>query len=124
MFHYEEHEITLVDLPGIYSLSTYSMEEVVSRDFIMREHHAVLVPDIEPLRIGEPQEYETMNGFGVHSYIEAPVYEGDELKGFLAVDNPAPQKFEHLEEVMNGHIGKPVNSQELYQKICQALHKD
>jgi CheY-like chemotaxis protein len=25
---------------------------------------------------------------------------------------------------MNGHIGKPVNSQELYQKICQALHKD
>jgi signal transduction histidine kinase/PAS domain-containing protein len=67
---------------------------------IMREHHAVLVPDIEPLRIGEPQEYETMSEFGLHSYIEAPVYEGDELKGFLAVDNPAPQKFEHLEEVM------------------------
>ena len=25
---------------------------------------------------------------------------------------------------MNGHIGKPVNSQELYQKLYQALHKD
>jgi ferrous iron transport protein B len=43
VFHYEEHEITLVDLPGIYSLSTYSMEEVVSRDFIMNEHPDLII---------------------------------------------------------------------------------
>lgn len=29
-----EHEIELVDLPGIYSLSPYSMEEVISRDYL------------------------------------------------------------------------------------------
>jgi len=32
--HFEGHEIAVVDLPGIYSFSTYSMEEVVSREFI------------------------------------------------------------------------------------------
>ncbi len=32
--HFEGHEIDVVDLPGIYSFSTYSMEEVVSREFI------------------------------------------------------------------------------------------
>jgi ferrous iron transport protein B len=29
------HEITIVDLPGVYSLSPYSMEEIVSRDYII-----------------------------------------------------------------------------------------
>ncbi|MDD5025741.1 MAG: FeoB small GTPase domain-containing protein, partial [Methanoregula sp.] len=28
----------VIDLPGIYSFSTYSMEELVSRDFIALEH--------------------------------------------------------------------------------------
>jgi len=30
--------IRIVDLPGIYSLSTYSIEELVSREYIAREH--------------------------------------------------------------------------------------
>jgi len=29
------HEITVVDLPGVYSLSPYSMEEIVTRDYII-----------------------------------------------------------------------------------------
>ncbi|TMS41740.1 MAG: ferrous iron transport protein B [Methanobacterium sp.] len=32
--HFGGHEIDVVDLPGIYSFSTYSMEEIVSREFI------------------------------------------------------------------------------------------
>ena len=42
-FNYEEHVITLIDLPGIYSMSTYSMEEVVSRNFIMDEHPDLII---------------------------------------------------------------------------------
>lgn len=34
-------EATLVDLPGIYSLSPYTSEEVVTRDFILK---AVFLP--------------------------------------------------------------------------------
>ena len=36
--HFEEKDITVVDLPGIYSLSPYSMEERVARKFIIGEH--------------------------------------------------------------------------------------
>ena len=30
-------KITIVDLPGIYSLSPYSLEEVIARDFLVNE---------------------------------------------------------------------------------------
>ncbi len=40
---YEGLTFNLIDLPGIYSLTAYSMEEVVSRDFILKERpHAVI----------------------------------------------------------------------------------
>ncbi|MFH1393912.1 MAG: ferrous iron transport protein B [Candidatus Micrarchaeota archaeon] len=36
-------EINVIDLPGIYSLSTFSMEELVSRDYIAREKPDVVI---------------------------------------------------------------------------------
>jgi ferrous iron transport protein B len=39
--HFEGREIDVVDLPGIYSFSTYSMEEVVSREYV-----AFMKPDV------------------------------------------------------------------------------
>ncbi|MFH1075494.1 MAG: ferrous iron transport protein B [Pseudomonadota bacterium] len=40
-------EITIVDLPGIYSLTPYSMEEIVTRDFILDEKPDVVVSVID-----------------------------------------------------------------------------
>ncbi|MEL7602495.1 MAG: ferrous iron transport protein B [Bacillota bacterium] len=37
------HDMTLVDLPGIYSLSPHSMEEVVARNFIIQEHPDAII---------------------------------------------------------------------------------
>ena len=37
LLQYKGHRIRIIDLPGIYSFSTYSMEELVSRDFIALE---------------------------------------------------------------------------------------
>jgi len=42
LLHHGKH-IKVIDLPGIYSLSTYSQEEIVSRDFIALEHPDVVV---------------------------------------------------------------------------------
>ncbi|MBN2280191.1 MAG: ferrous iron transport protein B [Candidatus Marinimicrobia bacterium] len=42
LFH-GRHEIELVDLPGIYSLSAYSLEEIVSRDFVINDKPDVIV---------------------------------------------------------------------------------
>ncbi|MDR0471303.1 MAG: ferrous iron transport protein B [Nitrososphaerota archaeon] len=41
--NFEGHNIKIIDLPGIYSFSTFSMEEIVSRDYIALEKpHAVI----------------------------------------------------------------------------------
>lgn len=42
-FQYRDYEIEVVDLPGNYSLSAYSTEEIVSRDYIINEHPDVIV---------------------------------------------------------------------------------
>lgn len=39
----EGHRLHLVDLPGTYSLTAYSLEEVVARDFLVKERPALVV---------------------------------------------------------------------------------
>ncbi len=40
---HQDREIEIIDLPGIYSLSTYSIEEIVSRDYIALEQPDVII---------------------------------------------------------------------------------
>ena len=42
-FHFKGYEIDVIDLPGIYSISTYSIEEVVTREYIAKEKPDVLI---------------------------------------------------------------------------------
>lgn len=42
LLHHQKH-IKIIDLPGIYSLSTYSQEEIVSREYIALEHPDIVV---------------------------------------------------------------------------------
>ena len=44
-------DIRLVDLPGIYSLSPYSMEEIVSRDFIINERPDLIINIVDATNI-------------------------------------------------------------------------
>lgn len=46
-----EPQMSLVDLPGIYSLSPYTSEEVVTRDFILNEHPDVIINIIDATNI-------------------------------------------------------------------------
>ncbi len=39
----EDHRIKVVDLPGIYSLTSYSIEEIITRDFILNENPDLIV---------------------------------------------------------------------------------
>ncbi len=43
--------VTVVDLPGIYSLSPYSMEEIVARKFIVDEHPDVIINIVDATNI-------------------------------------------------------------------------
>src|SRR4030066_1805843 len=40
---FEGQKITVIDLPGIYSFSTFGMEEIVSRDYIALENPDVVI---------------------------------------------------------------------------------
>ncbi len=41
--HHHGYDITIVDLPGIYSLSTFSIEEIVTREYIALEKPDVII---------------------------------------------------------------------------------
>ncbi len=42
-FNFEGTHIKLVDLPGVYSLSPYTMEEIITRDYILDENPDVII---------------------------------------------------------------------------------
>ena len=42
-YRYDGHQFNIVDLPGTYSLTAYSLEEVVARDFLINEKPGVVV---------------------------------------------------------------------------------
>ena len=44
-------DVTIMDLPGIYSLSPYTLEEVVTRDFILKENPDVIVDLVDATNI-------------------------------------------------------------------------
>ncbi len=44
---YNDREYEVVDLPGTYSLSAYSMEEVIARNFIVESHPDVVVAVVD-----------------------------------------------------------------------------
>lgn len=43
ILNFEGQKVVVVDLPGIYSFSTFSMEEIVSREYIALEHPDVVI---------------------------------------------------------------------------------
>ncbi|MEN6308822.1 MAG: ferrous iron transport protein B [Anaerohalosphaeraceae bacterium] len=45
--HYHEYKIKVVDLPGIYSLTAYSPEELVARQFILEQKPDVVIDVID-----------------------------------------------------------------------------
>ena len=44
-------DVTIVDLPGIYSLSPYSMEEIVARNFVVNEHPDAIINIVDATNI-------------------------------------------------------------------------
>ena len=47
VLNFEGRKVVVVDLPGIYSFSTFSMEEIVSREYIAFEHPDVVINVID-----------------------------------------------------------------------------
>ncbi len=48
---WSSEDVVLTDLPGIYSLSPYTLEEVVSRDYILNDHPDVVIDLVDATNI-------------------------------------------------------------------------
>jgi ferrous iron transport protein B len=79
-------EVRLVDLPGTYSLSTYSIEERVTRDFLLNERPDVLVAVVDATNL-ERNLYLTLQliELGIPTVIALNVWDEAREKG-IAVD--------------------------------------
>ena len=75
------HSDTLVtDLPGIYSMSPYSSEELVSRDFVLKEHPKAIINIVDATNI-ERNLYLTMQLLEMNIPMVVALNMMDELRG-------------------------------------------
>ena len=59
------HRLTIVDLPGTYSLTAYSVEEVVARDYLVKEKPQVVINIVDAANL-ERNLYLTCQFFEMH----------------------------------------------------------
>ncbi len=45
--NFQKHRIRVVDLPGVYSLTAYSLDEIIARDFVVDEKPDVVVDIVD-----------------------------------------------------------------------------
>ena len=73
-------EATVTDLPGIYSLSPYSNEEIVTRDFILSEHPSGIINIVDASNI-ERNLYLTMQLMELDTPMVLALNMMDEVRG-------------------------------------------
>ncbi len=80
--NFKNKEINLVDLPGIYSLSPYSIEEKIARDFLINEQYDAILNVIDSTNI-ERSFYLTIQllELGVPIIIVFNIYDEAKTKG-------------------------------------------
>ncbi|RJR33566.1 MAG: ferrous iron transport protein B [Deltaproteobacteria bacterium] len=80
---YQGHKIRLVDLPGTYSLSPYSQEEIIARDYLVQEHPDVIIDVIDATNL-ERNLYLTMQllELGIPVVAALNIYDEAENKGY------------------------------------------
>ncbi len=83
IFDYEGVKIKLVDLPGTYSLSPYSQEEIIARDYLIQEKPDVIIDVVDSTNL-ERNLYLTMQllELGIPVVIALNIYDEAEKKGF------------------------------------------
>lgn len=97
-FEYKGQQIRLVDLPGTYSLSAFSPEEVIARDFIVLEKPDVVVTVVDAANL-ERNLYLAVQVLET----EAPV-----VLALNMVDMAASKNIYIQEEALSHALGVPV----------------
>ncbi len=83
MFEYEGRQIRIVDLPGTYSLSPYTQEEIIARDYLVNEKPDVIINVVDATNL-ERNLYLTVQllELGIPVVIAMNIYDEAEKKGY------------------------------------------
>jgi len=83
VFEYEGRRIRLVDLPGTYSLSPYTQEEIIARDYLVQEKPDMIINIVDATNI-ERNLYLTVQllELGIPMIIALNIYDEAESKGY------------------------------------------
>ena len=71
IINYKDRQIRIVDLPGTYSISPYSKEEKIARDFLLMENPDIIVQiiDVNTLERNLLLTFELLNCFYIQHKI-------------------------------------------------------
>jgi len=134
--------VTIVDLPGIYSLSPYSMEEIVARDFIIKDIPDAIINIVDATNI-ERNLYLTIQLLELERPMVLALNFMDEVRkrgDFIDVDSLSKQlgipvvpvtakTGENLEELlhtahMQMHEGFSIEPDNLYDDFTHEIHHE
>jgi len=117
---HEDYNFTIIDLPGTYSLTAYSLEEVVSRDFILRERPDVVINIVDATNL-ERNLYLTTQllELGVPVILALNMMDEAEKKGYRI-------KIPHLEKLLGIPVvpmvaSRGAGTRELLEKVTEFL---
>ena len=135
-----DHAMTVVDLPGIYSLSPYSMEEIVARDFIIGESPDCVINIVDATNL-ERNLYLTIQLLELEkptvlalNFMDEVEKRGDQIdiKGLskelgIPVVPITARTGEGLEELLHTahrqmHLGFTVEPDDLYDEFTHDIH--
>lgn len=83
IFEHKGHRIRLVDLPGTYSLSPYSQEEIIARDFLIHEKPDMIIDVVDSTNM-ERNFYLTVQllELNIPVIVALNIYDEAEKKGY------------------------------------------
>jgi ferrous iron transport protein B len=83
VFSFEGRDIKLVDLPGTYSLSPYTQEEIIARDYLVHERPDVIINVVDATNL-ERNLYLTVQlmELGIPMIMALNIYDEAEQKGY------------------------------------------
>jgi ferrous iron transport protein B len=92
LFEFEGKKVKLVDLPGTYSLSPYTQEEIIARDYLVHDKPDVIINVVDATNL-ERNLYLTiqMMELGIPIVMALNIYDEAEKKGFK-IDTLAIEK--------------------------------
>ncbi|MGN1098670.1 MAG: ferrous iron transport protein B, partial [Clostridia bacterium] len=138
-FRYHDHDFKLVDLPGIYSLTSYTMEEKVARRYILSEDADVIIDVVDAsclernlyltlqlIELGKPVVVAlNMMDIVEERGMEIDLHRLPEMLGVPVVPVSARKRrgLDVLMHAVSHHKGKGIDALEHQHKSSESKHK-